>query len=78
MTAGSESAMTMVVGGTTKSVAHLMEFWKTVCRAWLSFLWSSLENAGRSMVVIGVAKNVMRTENVVAMPKLPMVAFSAT
>lgn len=60
--------MTMVVGGMTKRAAHLMECWKMFCRVWLSFLWFSLEKAGRSMVVIGVAKKVIRTEKVVAMP----------
>ncbi len=67
-TAGSDRLMTRAATGTTRMEAYFMENWKTFLSVSWSFLASSLENAGKSMVVMGVAKKVMRTTKFEATP----------
>ena len=67
-TAGSARHITSAATGTTRSDAYLTENWKTFSRVSLSFCGLSLLNAGNSIVVIGVAKNAIRTTKVVAIP----------
>ena len=77
-TAGSARHTTKAAIGTTRKAAYLTEYWKTFCRVPLSFCASSLLNAGKSIVVIGVAKNPIKTTKVDAIPKLPMAMLSVT
>ena len=58
-TAGAERHMMRAATGTTSRAAYLTEYWKAFWRVSLSFWASSLEKAGKRMVVIGVAKKVM-------------------
>ena len=64
--AGWERAMMAVAAGTTRSAAYFTENWKTFLSVSFSFCGSSLEKAGNSMVVIGVAKKVINTAKFVA------------
>src|SRR3990172_2091277 len=70
-TAGCDSAITITATGTTKRAAYLTENWYTLFNASWSFCGSSLEKAGKSIVVTGVAKKVIRTTKVEANAKLP-------
>ena len=74
-TAGSDKAITRAAAGTTKSEAYLIENWKTFLSVSLSFLWLSLEKAGKSIVVIGVVKKLMRNEKLNAIPQLPIIVL---
>jgi len=65
---GFASAITMAAAGTTSSEAYFMENWKTFLSVSWSFCGSSLLKAGKSMVLTGVAKKVISTTNVLAMP----------
>jgi hypothetical protein len=67
-TAGPDKLMMRAATGTTRSEAYLIEYWKTFLRVSLSLWGSSLENAGNRMVVMGVAKNPMRTTKFTATP----------
>jgi len=59
--AGCAKTITSAVAGTTRSDAYFTENWKTFPSVSFSFCALSLEKAGKSMVVIGVAKNVINT-----------------
>ena len=66
--AGWASAIIITETGITISAAYLTEYWKTflsTCWSWL-FWKSSLEKAGSSIVVTGVAKKVISTTKFVA------------
>ena len=64
--AGWDRAMMAVAAGTTRRAAYVTENWKTFLSVSLSFCGLSLEKAGNSMVLIGVAKKVIRTAKFVA------------
>jgi len=53
--------MTKEVTGTTIRAAYLTEYWNTFFSVSRSFVWSNFEKAGKSIVVTGVAKNVINT-----------------
>ncbi len=65
---GCDSVITIAAAGTTRSEAYFVENAKTFLSVSRSFWLSSLEKAGKSMVVMGEAKNMIRTEKVVAIP----------
>lgn len=65
---GRDRVITMAAAGTTRSEAYFMENWKTFLSVSLSFCGSSLEKAGNSIVLTGVAKKVISTTKVLAMP----------
>jgi hypothetical protein len=67
-TAGSDKHIMIMVTGTTISEAYLTENWKMFFRVSLSFFASSLENAGNSIVITGVAKKVIRITKFPATP----------
>lgn len=58
--------MIAVAAGTTRRAAYFIENWKTFLSVSFSFCGSSLEKAGNNMVVIGAAKNVIKTAKFVA------------
>ena len=55
-----------VAAGTTRRAAYFIENWKTFVSVSFSLCGSSLEKAGNSIVVIGVAKKVIKTAKFVA------------
>jgi len=60
-TAGCAKTITSAVAGTIRSDAYFTENWKTFPSISFSFCTLSLEKAGKSTVVIGVAKKVINT-----------------